>query len=146
MQSTIKMIKDLPTVLTASGLTAQSRGSSMNTTSYLIPDAGFIAGVSGAQLTTTLGIKAPGTSGSSRAQVLSQVTLLGADGKPRVCSANLTLSIPKDFLPPAGQTVDMRAITRAVVASLIGYVTNPAGAATPAVNAVVDALYDGILP
>jgi len=146
MLNSLNLTRAIPSVPQANAhLDLSMKGTNLNTAVYIAPTP--IAGAAQSQLTVTVNTKAPGLPGSSRGQLLLQHTLLDAAGKPRVVSANLTVSIPKDFVPPAGITVDLHALTRETIGSLIGYLGNPGNVAsgqTP--NAVIDAIYTGVLP
>lgn len=122
------------------------KGNGLNTVVYVTPSASLPAEVNAEQLQVVVTARAPGISGSSRAQVLHQMTLIDSKGAPRVVSTNITFSFPKDFSPAEGVTVDIKALARESLAKAIGYLLNPELLAAPDTNTVIDALYDGRLP
>jgi len=146
MISSLSLLTTMPA--TPQGSSAKAlvlKGANLNTAAYVATAPP--TGSAGSQLTVSVAVKSPGQAGSSRAQILHQITLIDATGKPRVVSANLTLSIPKDFVPQDGANVDILGLTKQATAGLIGYLTNPANAATASTpNAVLESLVLGALP
>jgi len=129
--------------------TAQLRGESMNQAVYVInPTAtGVPSGIAQFQHSVSITKRSPGAAGSNRGQILTQVVVLDANGRPHVFSANTTIVVPNYLVPPAGVAVDPAAIAKATVATNVGYLLNPTGAASGVTQSdTLDSLLLGIKP
>lgn len=134
MLSTIKLqlaFPDTGYALHSGAVDAVQKGSSMNSSAYILTGsqlATITGGLASGQLLQSLQRRGPGQKGSNRSQILVQIVALDVNGKPFVTSANLTLTEPNYFVPPAGVTFSQKAVSEACVAGALGYALNASGA------------------
>lgn len=150
MLSTFKAQLELPSTSYSLGGTpvdAKARGDSLNQVVYVIdPTSTPIAGAAGMQFTVNQARRSPGQFGSNRTQVLSQVTLLDANGRPVIVSASTVVTNPNAVQGASG-LINTMPFVEACVACNIGYLLNPTASATAAQNVVIADLVNlGIIP
>jgi hypothetical protein len=151
MLSTISLQLAFPNTaytLESGAVTAVQKGSSMNSTAYVLTSSQLSAitgGLASGQLLQSLQRRGPGQKGSNRSQILFQIVALDVNGKPFVTSANLTLTEPNYFVPPAGVTFSQKAVSEACVAGALGYALNASGSATGSQSDWTDKSSDGII-